>query len=81
MNSEPYELMDGFPGWIKVCAWCYPGNTIYDVFPDLRGMQISHSICPQHKEKCLGGLLKRVKALAAEKPGPTEPIYFETLKG
>jgi hypothetical protein len=37
MNSEPYELIDGYPGWIKVCAWCYPGEKIFDLFPDLRG--------------------------------------------
>jgi hypothetical protein len=59
MNTEPYELMDGYPGWIKVCAWCYPGEKIFDLFPDLRGQQISHTICPAHYKKSMAGIFSR----------------------
>jgi hypothetical protein len=83
MNSEPYEVIDGYPGWIKVCAWCYPGEKIFDLFPDLRGKaQISHSICPAHKEQCLSGILARCKKIETIMPDShTEPIHLETLKG
>jgi hypothetical protein len=81
MNSEPYELLPGFPGWIRVCAWCYPGEKILDLFPDLRGkVQISHSICPAHKKAALGAILARVKTATPEKTN-IGFVRFEALKG
>ena len=57
MNDEPYEVIEGFPGWIKVCAWCYPGEKIFEQFPDLRGkVELSHSICPRHHQQFMLGL-------------------------
>ncbi|MGA2853892.1 MAG: hypothetical protein ABSE90_07175 [Verrucomicrobiota bacterium] len=83
MNSEPYELIKGFPGWIKVCAWCYPGEKIFDTFPDLRGkVQISHSVCPAHKKAVIGGILARCRKIETIMPdGHTEAINLHALKG
>jgi hypothetical protein len=47
MSNEPYEVVDD--GMIRVCAWCYPGEKIFDLFPDLRGkVKISHGMCQSH---------------------------------
>jgi hypothetical protein len=56
MSNEPYEVVDD--GMIRVCAWCYPGEKIFDLFPDLRGkVEISHGICPAHKKQMQDGIL------------------------
>jgi hypothetical protein len=46
--SEPYRIVDGN---ISVCGYCYPGNTITALFPDLDGTKISHTICEAHKSR------------------------------
>ena len=61
--NDPYELIEGEPGWIRVCAWCFPGQKIFDLFPDLRGqVEISHSICPAHRERCVAKLKAGLQA-------------------
>lgn len=47
---------------VRVCAWCFPTDTIFNVFPHLRGrVAISHGICAEHKKRFLA-------ELAAKKP-------------
>lgn len=46
--TEPYEVTT--EQRITVCAWCFPGETIYNLFPDLRGVQINHGMCQGHAE-------------------------------
>jgi len=82
-NNEPYELMPGYPGWIKVCAWCYPGEKIFDLFPDMRGqVEISHGICKAHYEQKMTGILRRCDVIETIMPdGYTQPINIQLLKG
>lgn len=36
---------------VKPCAWCFPGDTFFDRFPETRGeFSLSHGICPRHYE-------------------------------
>jgi len=57
MQNEPY-LVKG-PNLISVCMFCWPGEAIFRPFPDLRGVQISHGICPS----CKARMLEEVKNL------------------
>jgi hypothetical protein len=34
---------------LSVCGWCWPGETVFQAFPNLRGYKISHGICPKHE--------------------------------
>jgi len=73
MNSEPYTVTGD--GSISVCAWCFPGEKIFDIFPDLRGkVRISHGICQAHALR----YNTAVKAVSQ-----TEPINvaLECLRG
>lgn len=46
--NEPYKVSAEVPHFITVCASCFPGDSILSLFPDLKGCNISHSICPGH---------------------------------
>lgn len=48
-------------GLIKVCGWCYPKDSIYEVYPHWRGLglDITHGICKMHKRKMLMDLVKK----------------------
>lgn len=46
MNSEvPYKIVEGV---VTCCAWCFPGETIIQLYPELTGMKISHGMCATH---------------------------------
>jgi hypothetical protein len=46
MHSIPKYLPDGK---VMVCAWCYPGDSVFNTFPVLASSGvISHGICPHH---------------------------------
>jgi hypothetical protein len=82
--NEPYELIEGHEGWITVCAWCYPGEKIFDLFPDMRGkVQVSHGICKSHL--ALSRRLHASRGVEIKETvmpdSHTEPIRLEILKG
>lgn len=80
MNSEPYTVTGD--GLISVCAWCFPGEKIFDIFPDLRGkVKLSHGICQQHLQRQKEGLCRARETVMSD--GHTEPINIslECLKG
>jgi len=54
-------------GVVVVCAWCHPGETIFSLFPDLRGHTLSHGICEDHRKALLKGLVVT---------GKTDPIIL-----
>jgi len=59
------DSVDGQRRIITVCAWCLPGEKVFDFFPTLRGMvEINHGICASHREEFIAGL----KALAGRVP-------------
>lgn len=41
---------------IRICAWCCPGDSVYQHHPELRhlGYQISHGICIPCRDRMLG---------------------------
>lgn len=43
---EPYKLVT--PTMVSVCCCCFPGKSIFSLFPDLQGNDISHGICQRH---------------------------------
>lgn len=45
--DQPFTILAS--GQIATCAWCYPGQKIIEVFPELAGRSISHGICRAHK--------------------------------
>jgi hypothetical protein len=48
---------------VSVCMNCLPGEKLFKLFPWLRGnVEISHGICPEHKER----FLERVGAYLKE---------------
>jgi len=51
ITEHPYLKLDA--GIVTVCAWCYPGASILNVAPELKGMRISHDVCPDHKAQML----------------------------
>lgn len=65
MNTEPYTVIA--PGMIKVCANCFPGESIFDLFPDLRGAKISHGACAGHRQKWIEEAERLKAAKAASK--------------
>jgi hypothetical protein len=46
-NVPAVPKIDG-AGLVVVCAWCYPGQTLFADYPWLKGRQLSHGICPAH---------------------------------
>lgn len=42
---------------IKVCAWCYPGDSIFNHYPHWGGLglRLSHGICAAHAKSLLHG--------------------------
>lgn len=43
---------------VTVCAWCCPGESIFELYPQLKfaGVKISHGICPEHKAQMLAAI-------------------------
>jgi hypothetical protein len=39
-----------------VCAWCFPGATLLQAFPQCEGKQVSHGCCPACKVAMLADL-------------------------
>jgi hypothetical protein len=37
-----------------VCAWCFPGETLFKAFPQCEGMAVSHGICPCCQKVMMG---------------------------
>lgn len=48
--NEPYTVRDEC---VCVCAACFPGSSIFNLFPDLKGSQLSHGYCRPHANKML----------------------------
>jgi len=46
------------PGVVSVCAWCYPGQSIFSAHPDLQnaGVTITHGICKDCVERQLAAI-------------------------
>jgi len=45
-------VLDNTRHTLRVCAWCFPTDSIFKVFPELAGtVAISHGICFDHKKK------------------------------
>jgi hypothetical protein len=63
-NSTPSKC----DGIIHVCGWCYPGKTVYLMFPDWEklNLPISHGICIAHKEQ----MLMEVRSITVSKEKP-----------
>lgn len=80
MNNDPYIVVDDTT--IHVCAWCFPGEKILDLFPDLRGrVKISHGICQRHYDAKRSGLLRRTDVdETIMLDGSREPILLEVLR-
>lgn len=53
-------------GMIQVCAWCLPGDKVFDRFPEWRnlGLDISHGICQPCKAKMLAAMKQANKKQA-----------------
>jgi hypothetical protein len=34
---------------LSICAWCYPGDLFLKIFPENKGIDLSHTICPACK--------------------------------
>jgi len=58
---------------IKVCAWCYPKDSIFLRFPHWAGLglEVSHGICPDCKGRLLRGLDRTRDALEPVAPMPS----------
>jgi hypothetical protein len=48
-GRKPYFLKE--ENYVIVCAWCYPGQTIKKLYPEIAGRDISHTICPYHTKQ------------------------------
>lgn len=35
-------------GIVHCCAWCYPGASLVEAFPQFAGMKVSHGMCKPH---------------------------------
>ena len=46
MNEVQQDYKEKGKGFISVCAYCFPGTSIFEKFPELAGSIISHGICP-----------------------------------
>jgi hypothetical protein len=55
---RPYRVVTD--DLISVCMICHPGKSIFRQFPELEGKDISHGICPAHRDQ----MLAELKALA-----------------
>lgn len=49
MNVKFSPAPGGGQPLLTVCAWCYPKDSIFEVAPQLRGLRISHGVCPAHE--------------------------------
>jgi len=59
MITADYDLT---PGTVHPCAWCYPGESVAEVFPHLAGWRIHHRICLRH-ERELASIGERARAI------------------
>lgn len=58
---EPYKVVT--PTMVSVCCCCFPGDSIFSLFPDLKGSELSHGICPRHAARWKADLaIQRAKA-------------------
>lgn len=59
-KSPPTIIEGGLPtDIVGVCAWCWPGESLFDVWPELRGRRLSHGQCPT----CHARLLLEIAAM------------------
>ena len=77
--NDPYTVID--EKTIAVCAWCFPGEKIFDLFPDMRGkVQISHGICNAHFKQKKYGILRHCDVdETITLKGAFEPIKLDVL--
>lgn len=48
---------------VTVCAWCLPGEALFDEWPHLKGLiKLSHGICREHLQIMNGELLVQEEA-------------------
>jgi hypothetical protein len=59
------QIDSGDQRLVSVCAWCLPGERLFEQFPWLRGnVEISHGVCPEHKAEFMRSL-RQPKEVAA----------------
>lgn len=40
-------------GIVHCCAWCYPGASLVQSFPQFAGKKVSHGLCKTHKAEMM----------------------------
>lgn len=65
-QAPPTEIA---PGMIKVCSKCWPGNSVYEAYPQYQGFEISHGICPAHAKEFIAYGLRHAPNAGAQKSG------------
>lgn len=53
MNGKPYQINEDV---VACCGWCFPGDAIFKLYPELAGKKLSHGICAAHKADMLKDL-------------------------
>lgn len=51
MNANTKAVPEVKNNRVTVCAWCYPGDSVLADYPWLKGLPLSHGICPAHREE------------------------------
>lgn len=77
-GNEPFTIRED--NIVSVCGDCFPGRSIFDIFPDLAGHDISHGICQRHMRrfKMKLQLLPTYKAAEATTETATaQPLMLE----
>lgn len=55
-DSHNYADGDG-ERIVTVCAWCLPGEKLFDLYPHLAGnVKISHGLCKRHHADMIAAL-------------------------
>jgi hypothetical protein len=76
----PIELVPDHVGWLSICAWCYPGQSFFERFPEVRGkLTISHSICDDHHRQFEQQMVRvhTIPNTVNLPPPPKQPLVFE----
>lgn len=57
LMNAPYVIKecDG-KRYVSCCANCFPGNKIWEAYPELKGLDVSHGVCAD----CKAVMLRRV---------------------
>jgi hypothetical protein len=50
----PFKKLE--EGIVSVCCMCFPGSSIVDLFPELKGSRLSHGYCQNHLKEMMATL-------------------------